>query len=187
MSCKEKLTKKNKGGAAFTDDGFAMGVAHNDWLSGVNGGAGIAYVLKLLDLYAPFDSMHWFQCCREYYAKEKVPSTPPIERDSRRADEDYGAAPDGQSGREARADHLALAQAHCTQGEGLWSVVWMWWRGSPNIGDDAAVLFHHVRAHLLPCRPGPTSHHTTQHIPPRNTSTHTILTRLTRTDGGGGG
>lgn len=25
ISCKEKLNKKNKSGAAFTDDGFAMG------------------------------------------------------------------------------------------------------------------------------------------------------------------
>ena len=33
---------------------------------------GVAYILKLLDLYAPFDSMHWFQSCREYYIKEKA-------------------------------------------------------------------------------------------------------------------
>ena len=34
MAAKEKLTKKNKVGAAFTDDGFVMG---------------IAFILKLLD------------------------------------------------------------------------------------------------------------------------------------------
>lgn len=28
ISCKEKLNKKNKSGAAFTDDGFAMGMCH---------------------------------------------------------------------------------------------------------------------------------------------------------------
>ncbi|XP_069766077.1 WASH complex subunit 4 isoform X3 [Narcine bancroftii] len=56
ISCKEKLNKKNKFGAAFTDDGFAMGVA---------------YILKLLDQYQEFDSLHWFQSVREKYVKEK--------------------------------------------------------------------------------------------------------------------
>lgn len=55
ISCKEKLNKKNKLGAAFTDDGFAMGVA---------------YTLKLLDQYQEFDSLHWFQSVREKYIKE---------------------------------------------------------------------------------------------------------------------
>ncbi|XP_042571854.1 WASH complex subunit 4-like [Cyprinus carpio] len=55
ISCKEKLNKKNKVGAAFTDDGFAMGVA---------------YILKLLDQYQEFDSLHWFQAVREKYMKE---------------------------------------------------------------------------------------------------------------------
>ncbi|XP_043822433.1 WASH complex subunit 4 isoform X2 [Dromiciops gliroides] len=55
ISCKEKLNKKNKMGAAFTDDGFAMGVA---------------YILKLLDQYQEFDSLHWFQSAREKYLKE---------------------------------------------------------------------------------------------------------------------
>ncbi|XP_032078057.1 WASH complex subunit 4 [Thamnophis elegans] len=55
ISCKEKLNKKNKVGAAFTDDGFAMGVA---------------YILKLLDQYQEFDSLHWFQSVREKYVKE---------------------------------------------------------------------------------------------------------------------
>uniref|UniRef100_A0A672LU81 WASH complex subunit 4 n=1 Tax=Sinocyclocheilus grahami TaxID=75366 RepID=A0A672LU81_SINGR len=54
ISCKEKLNKKNKVGAAFTD-GFAMGVA---------------YILKLLDQYQEFDSLHWFQAVREKYVKE---------------------------------------------------------------------------------------------------------------------
>uniref|UniRef100_A0A672YK70 WASH complex subunit 4 n=1 Tax=Sphaeramia orbicularis TaxID=375764 RepID=A0A672YK70_9TELE len=55
ISCKEKLNKKNKSGAAFTDDGFAMGVA---------------YILKLLDQYLEFDSLHWFQAVRDKYKKE---------------------------------------------------------------------------------------------------------------------
>ncbi|CAB3987009.1 WASH complex subunit 4-like, partial [Paramuricea clavata] len=52
MSRKEKMTKKNKEGAAFTDDGFAMGVA---------------YILKLLNQYKEFDSLHWFQSVDQKY------------------------------------------------------------------------------------------------------------------------
>ena len=57
MSCKEKVNKKNKVGASFTDDGFVMG---------------LAYILKLLDQYKEFDSLHWFQSVREKYQREKV-------------------------------------------------------------------------------------------------------------------
>ncbi|XP_069101114.1 WASH complex subunit 4-like isoform X2 [Argopecten irradians] len=56
ISCKEKMSRKNKVGAAFTDDGFAMGVA---------------YILKLLDQYHEFDSLHWFQSVRDKYRAEK--------------------------------------------------------------------------------------------------------------------
>lgn len=42
---KEKMTRKNKIGAQFTDDGFAMGVA---------------YVLRLLNQYNEFDALQWF-------------------------------------------------------------------------------------------------------------------------------
>lgn len=56
ISCKEKISRKNKVGAAFTDDGFAMGVA---------------YILKLLNLYQDFDSLHWFLAVKEKYAKER--------------------------------------------------------------------------------------------------------------------
>ncbi|XP_022098788.1 WASH complex subunit 4-like [Acanthaster planci] len=56
INCKDKLSKKNKVGAAFTDDGFAMGVA---------------YILKLLDQYNEFDSLHWFHSVSFKYKKEK--------------------------------------------------------------------------------------------------------------------
>ncbi|KAK7791494.1 hypothetical protein R5R35_008848 [Gryllus longicercus] len=60
ITCKEKMSKKNKMGAAFTDDGFAMG---------------IAYILKLLDQYTEFDSLHWFQSVRDKYNKDKLALT----------------------------------------------------------------------------------------------------------------
>ncbi|XP_046682962.1 WASH complex subunit 4 isoform X1 [Homalodisca vitripennis] len=55
ITAKEKMSKKSKVGAAFTDDGFAMGVA---------------YVLSVLNLNAEFDSLHWFQSIRDKYASE---------------------------------------------------------------------------------------------------------------------
>lgn len=55
ISCKERMNRKNKIGASFTDDGFSMGVA---------------YILKLLDQYQDFDSLHWFQSVRDKYRKE---------------------------------------------------------------------------------------------------------------------
>ncbi|XP_063238126.1 WASH complex subunit 4 isoform X2 [Bacillus rossius redtenbacheri] len=57
ITCKEKMSKKNKVGAAFTDDGFAMG---------------IAYILNLLDQYEVFDSLHWFQSVRDKYLRDKL-------------------------------------------------------------------------------------------------------------------
>ena len=33
---------------------------------------GIAYILKLLDQYHEFDSLHWFQSVKDKYVKEKV-------------------------------------------------------------------------------------------------------------------
>ena len=57
IGCKEKLNKKNNTGAAFTDDGFVMGVA---------------YILKLLNQYQDFDSLHWFYSVKEKFATSKV-------------------------------------------------------------------------------------------------------------------
>ena len=33
-------------------------------------GIGVAYILKLLDQYQEFDSLHWFQAVRDKYVKE---------------------------------------------------------------------------------------------------------------------
>ena len=46
ISSKEKIFKKNLDGAAFTDDGFSMG---------------LAYCLTLLDQWKETDSLHWFE------------------------------------------------------------------------------------------------------------------------------
>ncbi|XP_052780074.1 WASH complex subunit 4-like isoform X2 [Mya arenaria] len=72
ISCKEKMNRKNKIGAAFTDDGFSMG---------------LAYILKLLDQYHDFDSLHWFQAVRERYHKEKVNLQKQQQTSSSRSDE----------------------------------------------------------------------------------------------------
>ncbi|CAG9785470.1 unnamed protein product [Diatraea saccharalis] len=53
---KDKMTKKNKVGAAFTDDGFAMG---------------IAYILKLLDQDCDFESLHWFDSVWKHIQNER--------------------------------------------------------------------------------------------------------------------
>ncbi|XP_059490838.1 WASH complex subunit 4 [Neocloeon triangulifer] len=57
ITCKEKLNKNVRDRAAFTDDGFAMGVA---------------YLLKVLELDSEFDSLHWFQSVKEKYAMDKA-------------------------------------------------------------------------------------------------------------------
>ena len=57
IGCKEKINKKNSIGSAFTDDGFAMG---------------IAYILKLLDQYHEFDSLHWFDSVKEKFNANRV-------------------------------------------------------------------------------------------------------------------
>jgi len=55
LAGKDKMVKKKPGGF-FTDDGFAIG---------------IAYILKLLDQYKAFDSLHWFEEVRNKYVSEQ--------------------------------------------------------------------------------------------------------------------
>lgn len=57
ITAKEKMHKKTKQeGTWFTDDGFAMG---------------LAYVLKLLEQNAAFNSLHWFKAVRQKYVAER--------------------------------------------------------------------------------------------------------------------
>lgn len=53
---KEKIVRKNKTDASFTDDGFPMGVA---------------YILKLLDQHMDFDSLQWFSSVNDNINKER--------------------------------------------------------------------------------------------------------------------
>jgi len=53
---KEKMNKKNKEGAAFTDDGFAMG---------------LAYLLEVMGSNSRFDSLHWFDSVKSKYNHDK--------------------------------------------------------------------------------------------------------------------
>ncbi|KAG5326263.1 WASC4 protein, partial [Pseudoatta argentina] len=57
VSNKEKMFKKNQTGAAFTDDGFAMG---------------IAYINALLDQSVELDGLHWFKTVEHHIAQEKL-------------------------------------------------------------------------------------------------------------------
>lgn len=56
LMCKEKLNKKNREGAAFTDDGFAMG---------------LAYIVELLEQSKSLNSIHWFHSVRFKYTQDQ--------------------------------------------------------------------------------------------------------------------
>ncbi len=71
---KDNLTKKSKVNASFTDDGFVMGkkktFTSNGSINDIH--LGVAYILKLLDQYRDFDSLHWFDAVRESFHTERV-------------------------------------------------------------------------------------------------------------------
>nr|CAB3267668.1 WASH complex subunit 7 [Phallusia mammillata] len=73
ISCKEKMNKKNKVGAAFTDDGFAIG---------------LAYILKLVDQYSEFDSLHWFQSVRRKYEADVKSQQQPAQKQGKGAEDE---------------------------------------------------------------------------------------------------
>lgn len=56
MIAKDKLNKKNKEGALFTDDGFSMG---------------LIYVLKLLDQITDFNSLNWYNSIKMKVSVER--------------------------------------------------------------------------------------------------------------------
>jgi len=53
---KEKIFKQQPKDGAFTDDGFAIGVA---------------YILRLLDQFQNFDSLHWWEGIKQKYDEER--------------------------------------------------------------------------------------------------------------------
>lgn len=74
LTCKDKLHKKNREGAAFTDDGFAMGRCNcNADLIGNRvtfSFLGLAYIVELLEQSHQFNSLHWFQSVRKKHIQE---------------------------------------------------------------------------------------------------------------------
>lgn len=56
LTFKEHLNKRNKEGSAFTDDGFAIG---------------LAYIIVLLDQRSEFNSLHWFQSVRDKHMQAR--------------------------------------------------------------------------------------------------------------------
>ncbi|XP_014677471.1 PREDICTED: WASH complex subunit 7-like [Priapulus caudatus] len=113
ISCKEKMTKKNKVGAAFTDDGFAMGVA---------------YILKLLDQSRKFDSLHWFQSVKQNKGK----------RDGGATNADSGQ-PGGTSSREVTTTERGLRSSFPAEREddGEAVMVMNWHRGDSTASPSA--------------------------------------------------
>lgn len=56
LIAKDKLNKKNKEGALFTDDGFPMG---------------LIYILKLLDQITDFNSLNWYNSIKTKVKDER--------------------------------------------------------------------------------------------------------------------
>eukprot|EP00009_Paramoeba_aestuarina_P010720 CAMPEP_0201541928 /NCGR_PEP_ID=MMETSP0161_2-20130828/71743_1 /ASSEMBLY_ACC=CAM_ASM_000251 /TAXON_ID=180227 /ORGANISM="Neoparamoeba aestuarina, Strain SoJaBio B1-5/56/2" /LENGTH=940 /DNA_ID=CAMNT_0047949507 /DNA_START=515 /DNA_END=3337 /DNA_ORIENTATION=- len=83
LGLKDQLAKEAKRGGktpgSFTDDGFAIG---------------LVYILKLLDQFTDFDSLHWFQGTLEKFRREKEEATIALEKaqkkKGKRTDQDEG-------------------------------------------------------------------------------------------------
>ena len=74
INAKDKMSRKNAKGSAFTDDGFAMGKTSGVIILYISltSFVGVAYILKLVDQYHAFDSLHWFECVMLKYKMEMV-------------------------------------------------------------------------------------------------------------------
>ncbi|KAJ3639981.1 hypothetical protein Zmor_003307 [Zophobas morio] len=56
LTCKERLNKKNKNDAAFTNDGFVIG---------------LAYIIELLGQESQLNSLHWFHSVQAKFEQDK--------------------------------------------------------------------------------------------------------------------
>ncbi|CAH0562284.1 unnamed protein product [Brassicogethes aeneus] len=57
LSHKDRLNKKNKTDSAFTDDGFALG---------------LAYIIELLDQESQLNSLHWFHAIQRKFKNDRL-------------------------------------------------------------------------------------------------------------------
>lgn len=57
LTCKERLNKKNKADCAFTDDGFALG---------------LAFIIEILNQESQLNSIHWFHSVQKKFKTERV-------------------------------------------------------------------------------------------------------------------
>lgn len=75
--CKERLNKKNRAGAAFTDDGFAMGkyvftcTSFLIFYNKIYFMLGLAYIIELLNQSTQLNSLHWFQSIKAKHAQDR--------------------------------------------------------------------------------------------------------------------
>lgn len=69
VQSKERLFKRGRdsSNALFSDDGLVLG---------------IAYILKVLDQYKKFDSLHWFESARKHFTSEKARVQSGLDMDS---------------------------------------------------------------------------------------------------------
>lgn len=74
LTCKDRINKKNKTGAAFTDDGFAMGnfnVHLKKKIKTYFSITGLAFIIQLLEQGSQLNSLYWFQSVKAKHSRER--------------------------------------------------------------------------------------------------------------------